>query len=106
MERGTWGRRDSPAGTMARGYSPEGLEPLWMWAGKGDRSGDRGRSRGDNAWGPSVRMRKGGGMRAPIQGDGLNGRSFFYFFSLFFISLLLVYIGIVDIYIYVYVCPF
>jgi hypothetical protein len=45
-------------------------------------------------------------MRAPVQGNGPNGLSFFYFFSPFFISLLLVYTGIVDIYIYVYICPF
>jgi hypothetical protein len=40
------------------------------WVGKGDRSGDRGRSGGNDAWGPPVRMREGGEMREPVQGMG------------------------------------
>jgi hypothetical protein len=51
-------------------------------------------------------MREGGEMRAPVQGNGPNSRCFFISFLPFFISLLLVYTGIVDIYIYVYICPF
>jgi hypothetical protein len=39
------------------------LEPPSTWAGKGDHSGDRGRSGGDDAWGPPIRMREGGEMR-------------------------------------------
>jgi hypothetical protein len=91
---------------VVKGCPPEELVPPLTWAGKGDRSADRGRSGGDDTWGPPVRMREGGEMRAPVQGNGPNGLSFFYFFSPFFISLLLVYTGIVDIYIYVYICPF
>jgi hypothetical protein len=55
---------------------------------------------------PTCNNDRGREMRAPVQGNGLNGRSFFYFFSPFFISLVFVYTDIVDIYIYVYICPF
>jgi hypothetical protein len=51
------GGEGSPAGTVVKGYPPEELEPPLTWAGKGDRSADRGRSGGDDAWGPPVRMR-------------------------------------------------
>jgi hypothetical protein len=48
-------------------------------------------------------MREGGEMRALVQGDGQNSRFFFWIsFILFSISLLFVYIDIVDIYIYIY----
>jgi hypothetical protein len=77
------GGEGSPAGTMVKGCPPEELEPPLTWAGKGDRSADRGRSGGDDAWGPPVRMREGGEMRAPVQGNGPNGLSFFISFLLF-----------------------
>jgi hypothetical protein len=47
-------------------------------------------------------MREGGEMRTLVQGDGQNGRFFFWIsFILFSISLLFVYIGIVHIYIFI-----
>jgi hypothetical protein len=50
-------------------------------------------------------MREGGEMRASVQGNCLTVVPF-YFFSPLFVSLLLVYTGIVDSYVYVYICPF
>jgi hypothetical protein len=56
--------------------------------------------------GPVCKNEKGRGDESADSGGWAKRAFLFYFFSLFFISLLLVYIGIVDIYIYVYVCPF
>jgi hypothetical protein len=72
-ERQTWeiGGRTGPHRSWdgrtrrERGHARRGeLEPPSTWAWKGDRNGDRWRSRGDDAWGPPVRMREGGEMRA------------------------------------------
>ena len=70
------GGEGSPAGTVVKGCPPEELKPPLTWAGKRGsqiRSADRGRSGGDDAWGPPVGMREGGEMRALLQGVGSRG---------------------------------